>query len=199
MHINTVMRLVNAAYDLDQTLEHALREIDRRALNALVLVKRHGTLLAGYGVVAQAFREQAVSLKAAAADMRTLLPRLIEVQMRALQHGRYLDSMNLSVLASCGTNCCAGLAQSRDRWQARVQEDEAEAHKILLQLLRAVEVLEARVAEQEYVVVNGRIEAALSENVGAPLNRVSAEMGQAIRAVSTGIRQFHSVLGGVLS
>ncbi|MBU2729624.1 hypothetical protein [Acidithiobacillus caldus] len=199
MHVSTVMRLVNAAYALDRTLEQSLREIDRRALNALVLVKRHGTVLAGYGVIAQAFREQANSLKAAATDMRAILPRLIAVQMRAVQHQYYLASMNLEVLSSCGRNCCAGLTQSRDQWRSRVRKDEEEAHEILLQLLRSVEVLEARVAEQEYVVINARIEAALSESVGAPLNRVSADMGQAIQTVSIGIRQFHTILGGVLS
>ena len=43
--------------------------------------------------------------------------------------------------------------------------------------------LQEGIAEQEYVVTNGRIEAALSERSGAPLMRVSHEMGVAVATV----------------
>ena len=57
------MRHHGRSFRTRRTIEHSLHEIDRRALNAMVLVKRHGNKLASYGVVAQAFREQAVHLK----------------------------------------------------------------------------------------------------------------------------------------
>jgi hypothetical protein len=55
-----IMAVMDASHRTRRTIEQSLREIDRRALNDMALVKRHGNTLAGYGVVVQAFREQAV-------------------------------------------------------------------------------------------------------------------------------------------
>jgi hypothetical protein len=70
MDIQRIMSIMDASYHTRRTIERALHEIDRRALNAMVLVKRHGNKLAGYGVVAQAFREQAAHLKEAASPLQ---------------------------------------------------------------------------------------------------------------------------------
>ena len=56
MEIQRIMRIMDASSGTRRIIERSLHEIDRRALNAMVLVKRHGNKLASYGVVAQAFR-----------------------------------------------------------------------------------------------------------------------------------------------
>lgn len=58
MKMDAVLQLVDASFQAQRDMEKSLRDIDRRALNAMILVKRHGKALAGYGVVAQAFRER---------------------------------------------------------------------------------------------------------------------------------------------
>ncbi len=79
------MRIMDASFRTRRMIEQSLHEIDRRALNAMVLVKRHGNKLASYGVVAQAFREQAVHLKEAATPLQHSIAPLVRVQMRILQ------------------------------------------------------------------------------------------------------------------
>ena len=69
MDVKQIMHIVESSYRARHIMDTALREIDRRALNAMVLVKRHGKALAGYGVIAQSFREQAARLKRAASMM----------------------------------------------------------------------------------------------------------------------------------
>ena len=91
MDVQCIMRIMDASFRTRRTIEHSLHEIDRRALNAMVLVKRHGNKLASYGVVAQAFREQAGHLKASASPLQQSIAPLVRVQMRILQHRRYTD------------------------------------------------------------------------------------------------------------
>ncbi|MBU2804729.1 hypothetical protein HF668_06145 [Acidithiobacillus ferridurans] len=193
MDMERMMRLVDASHALDKTLASALREIDRRALNALVLVKRHGNALAGYGVVAQAFRERAASLKEAAKDMQRHVSPLILSQMRALMHERLADSF-LHIMQLMGEKSCDSLACTRQDWLKVVSGEELEARALLQQLLAAVDRIQAGIAEQEYVVVNGRIEAALSEGAGAPLSQVSSDMGAAVEIVNQAIRNYRSQL-----
>ena len=69
---------------------------------------------------------------------------------------------------------------------------------ILRQLVQTVARLQEGIAEQEYVVTNGRIEAALSERSGAPLMRVSREMGVAVATVRDAIWEYRRELEGVL-
>ena len=54
------------------------------------------------------------------------------------------------------------------------------------------------IAEQEYVVIIGRIEAALSEGTGAPLMRVSRDMGMAVATVRDAIWKYHNQLKEIL-
>ncbi|MBU2793124.1 hypothetical protein HAQ01_06935 [Acidithiobacillus thiooxidans] len=193
MDMDKMMRLVDASHALNKTLASALREIDRRALNALVLVKRHGNALAGYGVVAQAFRERAASLKELAKDMQHHVSPLILLQMRALMHKRVADSF-FHVENLMGDKSCSSLSSKRQEWLTAVADEELEARVLFQQLLAAVDRIQAGIAEQEYVVVNGRIEAALSEGTGAPLSRVSRDMGGAVDIVSQAIRNYRRQL-----
>ncbi|MBU2766748.1 hypothetical protein HAP94_11200 [Acidithiobacillus ferrivorans] len=198
MDMEQTMRLVDASHQMDKTMASGLREIDRRALNALVLVKRHGNVLAGYGVVAQAFRERAATLKASAKEMQQFVGPLIQTQMRILQHERLAESF-ARMAKLTGQESCPSLASARDNWKKVVANENGEAQSLLRQLLQAVDVIQVGIAEQEYVVVNGRIEAALSEGAGAPLMRVSRDMGAAVDVVNQAIRQYRSQLEESLS
>lgn len=193
MDMKKMMELVDDSHHLDKVLANALREIDRRALNALVLVKRHGNALAGYGVVAQAFRERAAFLKESAKDMQQHISPLILLQMRALMHRRVADSF-LHIENIMRTKDCVSLACTRKAWLETVASEEAGSHMLFRQLLASVDRVQAGIAEQEYVVVNGRIEAALSEETGAPLSQVSRDMGGAINIVSEAIRHYRRQL-----
>lgn len=195
MKMDAVLQLVDASFQAQRDMEKSLRDIDRRALNAMILVKRHGKALAGYGVVAQAFRERAARLREAAARLQADIAPLIEVQMRILQHSRLQDSI-LEMerrLGIRGTRC-ASLSDSRKAWTERIRAEEEQAHLILRRLLATVEKLLEGIEEQEYVVTNGRIEAALVEAVGAPLMRVSRDMGEAVAAVADAIRRYKTQL-----
>lgn len=193
MELEQIMKLVDAAHALDKTLAQALREIDRRALNALVLVKRHGTALVGYGVVAQAFRERATALKEAAQTMQAVIPPLIQTQMRILQHKSYADAF-ADMIARLGEKTCPTLTRSQSDWEQFIAHENREADALIQQLIIEVDRLQAGIAEQAYVVVNGRIEAALSESTGAPLARVSRDMGDAVEVVSRAVGTFRSLV-----
>ena len=185
--MDAVLQLVDASFRAQQDMEKSLRDIDRRALNAMILVKRHGKVLAGYGVVAQAFRERAAKLREAAAHLQADIAPLIEVQMRILQHTRLQDSI-LQMERRLGER------GSRQTWAKRIHKEEEQAHFILRRLLTTVEKLLEGIEEQEYVVTNGRIEAALVEAVGAPLMRVSRDMGEAVAAVADAIHRYKTQL-----
>ncbi|WP_081576754.1 hypothetical protein [Acidithiobacillus thiooxidans] len=171
------------------TLAEALREIDRMSLNALVLVKRQGNALAGYGVVAQAFRERAAFLKEAAHEMQSYVSPLIQTQLHVLKYTRMADSYARQVKHVNTTNC-PSLECTYKQWKQNAATKEAEAHRLLQHLLHAVVRVEEGINEQEYVVVNGRIEAALSEGIGVPLARVSDEMGVAVEKVHQAISDY---------
>jgi hypothetical protein len=199
MDIATVMRIMDSSSRTRRTMERSLHEIDRRALNAMVLVKRHGNRLASYGVVALAFREQAVRLKAAAAPLEQLIAPLVRAHLRILQHRRFADTFRRAAGMSSG-NARGGafLAQSERNWQRDIEAEEAEGLSILRHLVETVTRLQEGIAEQEYVVTNGRIEAALSEEIGAPLMRVSQEMGTAVAKVRDAIWEYRGELEEVL-
>lgn len=194
MDIGRVMEIMDASSRTRRTIDRSLHEIDRRALNAMVLVKRHGTKLASYGVVAQAFREQAVRLKAAAAPLQQSVAPLVRVQLRILQQARFAEMFRRTAEMMQPHHPAGGfLSQS-----SAAAVDEAEAIAILRHLVETVTRLQEGVAEQEYVVTNGRIEAALSEQSGAPLMRVSHEMGLAVSKVRDAIWTYHAKLEEVL-
>ena len=199
MNIQQIMRIMDASSRTRRTIERSLHEIDRRALNAMVLVKRHGNKLASYGVVAQSFREQALVLKDAAAPLQQLVAPLIRSQLRILQHAGFSEIFHRSAkLMKADARSEEFLRQSELARQRNIESDETEGITILRRLVKTVARLQEGIAEQEYVVTNGRIEAALSEQSGAPLMRVSQEMGLAVAKVREAIWKYRSELEEVL-
>jgi len=199
MDIQRIMSIMDASYHTRRTIERSLHEIDRRALNAMVLVKRHGNKLAGYGVVAQAFREQAAHLKEAASPLQHSVAPLVRAHMHILQHRRYAELFQRIARQACRNFSCKDfVCRSEGSWQRRIEAEEAEALVILRQLVQTVARLQEGIAEQEYVVTNGRIEAALSERSGAPLMRVSHEMGMAVATVRDSIWEYRNKLEEIL-
>jgi len=199
MDTQRIMKIMDASYHTCRTIEQSLHEIDRRALNAMVLVKRHGNKLAGYRVVAQAFRERAGHLKDAASPLQHSVAPLVRSHMRTLQHRRNAEVFRRVALAMRGKGKPhLLLSQSGGNWDRRIAAEEAEALVILRRLVQTVTRLQEGIAEQEYVVTNGRIEAALSERSGAPLMRVSQEMGVAVAKVREAIWKYRGELEEVL-
>jgi len=199
MDIQRTMQIMDASSRTRRTIERSLHEIDRRALNAMVLVKRHGNKMASYGVVAQAFREQAVHLKNAAAPLQQSVAPLVRAQLRILQHARFTEMFRRTAeIMKANGRSIAFLTQSEVNWRRNVEAEEAEGIAILRHLLDTVTRLQEGIAEQEYVVTNGRIEAALSEQSGAPLMRVSHEMGLAVSKVRDAIWSYRAELEEVL-
>jgi len=191
MDMERIMALVDASYQTRARMEGALRDIDRRALNAMVLVKRHGNALAGYGVVASAFREGAARLKESGARLQEAIAPLVRAYMRILQHQSYAELFHRMRVAMDGSGkTCPTLGCTEERWAQTIAAEEAEAMQSLQHLLQAVQRIQEQIAEQEYIVTNGRIEAALSENTGAPLMRVSRDMGSAVTIVREAIGRY---------
>lgn len=199
MDIQRIMQIMDASSRTRRTIERSLHEIDRRALNAMVLVKRHGNKLASYGVVAQAFREQAVHLKDAAAPLQQSVAPLVRVELRILQNARFTEMFRRTKeMTKANGRFSTFLSQSEQNWRRNIEAEEAEGITILRQLVETVVRLQEGIAEQEYVVTNGRIEAALSEQSGAPLMRVSHEMGLAVAKVRDAIWKYRAELEEVL-
>ena len=199
MEVKSIMRIMDASFRTRRMIELSLHEIDRRALNAMVLVKRHGNRLASYGVVAQAFREQAVHLKEAATPLQQSITPLVRVQMRILQHRRYTDLFHRTAQGMhANADAKTFLSQSEGNWQHNIDNEAGEGVAILRRLVETVVRLQEGITEQEYVVTNGRIEAALSEQSGAPLMRVSHEMGLAVAKVRDAIWKYRGELEEVL-
>jgi len=199
MDVERIMQIMDASSRTRHIIDRALHEIDRRALNAMVLVKRHGNKLASYGVVAQAFREQAVHLKHAAAPLQQSVAPLVRVQMRVLQNARFLEMFRRTTeLVNTDGRSNSFLTQSEVNWQRNTEAEEADGLAILRHLVETVAQLQEGITEQEYVVTNGRIEAALSEQSGAPLMRVSHEMGLAVAKVRDAIWKYRAELEEVL-
>ena len=199
MDIRRVMHIMDVSFRTRRTIERSLHEIDRRALNAMVLVKRHGNKLAGYGVVAQSFREQAVQLKKAATPLQQSIAPLVRVQMRILQDDRMVQMFRRAGQAAAGREgALACFNQSEAAWSRNIETQQTEVIAILHRLTDTVSRLQEGITEQEYVVTNGRIEAALSEQSGAPLMRVSHEMGLAVAKVRDAIWNYRGELEEVL-
>lgn len=198
MEIRNMMAIMDLSFLTRRTIEHSLHEIDRRALNAMVLVKRHGKKLAGYGVVAQAFREQAARLKEAASPLQRSIAPLVRAQMRILQHRRHAELFRRAEQTLGAEKTCSLQLGKGSAWQEIIATEEAEALTILRTLIQRVIQLQEGILEQEYVVTIGRIEAALSEASGAPLMRVSQEMGVAVATVRDAIWRYRNHLEEVL-
>ncbi len=199
MNIQDLMELVDDSHLVLRTLEKSLREIDRRALNAMVLVKRHGSALAGYGVVAQAFRERATFLTKSGLLLHECIAPLIQAHMHIMQNRRYLVIFQTMIedLDRKGKTSPA-LENTRMNLAGRIAIEEGCALVILKKVIHAAGRMQESIAEQEYIVTNGRIEAALSIDSGAPLVSVSREMGQAVSTVAQSIRSYSKQLERIL-
>ena len=169
-------------------LQRRLREIDRKALNAQILVKRHGKALIGYGVVAQSFREGAQQLQSASILVQQAIEPLIYGFMRTLQGTQQTDKLqNLpESVRSLAPHLMVTLAQH----QRAIEEDARRTARDAQRLMQALGRFQSVVAEIEYVVVNGRIEAALKGSGQAALAQVSADMDKAIRHVRELLRTY---------
>jgi hypothetical protein len=199
MEVKSIMRIMDGLFRTQRRIELSLHEIDRRALNAIVLVKRHGNRLASYGVVAQAFREQAIYLKEAAIPLQQSITPLVHVQTRILQLRRYIDVFQRTAQGMhANDDAKAFLSQSKENWQHNIDNEAAEEVAILRRLVEIVVRLQEGITAQEYVVTNGRIEAALSEQSAVPLMRVSHEMGLAVAKIRDAIWKYRGELEEVL-
>ena len=166
------IRIADATFAFQTELRTRLREIDRKALNAQVLVKRHGKQLAGYGVVAQSFREGAQRMQDAAADVRGAIQPLMSGFMHSLRESQIVDK-----LAARGAGAARStLEQSAQRRSTHVEQMRRSSDR----LRQALERFDSVVAELEYVVVNGRIQASLKGDGQFALAQVSTDMDRAV-------------------
>ncbi len=188
--------VADATYAFQRALKKRLREIDRKALNAQVLVKRHGKELAGYGVVAQAFREGAQAMQTAAEQVQKFINPLMLHFMETLRNAQQMDS--LRNIHDAATADCPSLAE-RMRQHADMQERHAAvSRRASLALNSALDRFQSVIAEIDYVVVNGRIEAALKGAVSAPLAQVSLEMDRSITGVQELLRTYREQIERII-
>lgn len=191
-----VITIINASYAVRKAMDTSLSDIDRKALNAMVLVKRHGGRLAGYGVIAGSFREKATELKNLSETLRQQITPLVEGYLQALRDHYYIDTFEtLSADLSGLRERCPSLEKTIDEWKQAILVDGKRCDKAMSELLRTVERIRAGIDEQEYVVINGRIESALAEGSGAPLTQVSRDMGVSVEKLSVAIRKYEQQLG----
>jgi len=189
--------VADATFAFQGALKKRLREIDRKALNAQVLVKRHGKELAGYGVVAQAFREGAQAMQNAADQVQDLINPLMLHFMETLRDVQQMQS--LRHIQSAATAHCPALAE-RLRHHADMQERHAAGSRRAGQALgAALDRFQAVIAELDYVVVNGRIEAALKGAVNAPLAQVSLEMDRSVSGVQELLRAYREKIERIIA
>jgi hypothetical protein len=190
-----ITAIINASYAVRKALDTSLSDIDRKALNALVLVKRHGDILAGYGVIAISFREKSTELKSLSAILRKQITPLVEGYLQAVRDQYYIDVFEqVPEHASGFWKQCPDLAQTLTDWKAAILADKKRCRVAMDELLHTVERIRAGIDEQEYVVINGRIESALSEGSGAPLAQVSRDMGVSVGKLSVAIREYEKQL-----
>ena len=180
--------VADATYAFQGALKRCLREIDRKALNAQVLVKRHGKELAGYGVVAQAFREGAQAMQTAAEQVQKLINPLMLHFMETLRDVQQIES--LRSIHSIANEQCPALAERMRRHAEMQDRHAAGSRRAGLALNSALDRFQSVIAELDYVVVNGRIEAALKGAVNAPLAQVSLEMDRSVSGVQELLRAY---------
>ncbi len=204
MNPRHVAALADGSFHAKAALHRSLREIDRRALNAIVHVKRHGRRLAGYGIIAQAFREQAAELRSLLEAMQKLMRPLIYAQMEIVRDEQTWQMFKrLRVAERIDANASAHSYSLLDKVEEKLRR-KGHVHKLqmrtaLLDLIRAVGLLQECVSAQEYVVVNGRIEAALLLAEGGDLlMQVSADMAEAVAATRQAVERYRHQLEEVL-
>ena len=184
--------MADATCTFQLEIKRRLREIDRKALNAQVLVKRHGKDLSGYGVVAQSFREGAGAMQAAVDAVQEIIAPLMTGRMDDMRAALQLETMERvqegmqdDMRARCG-----GLETYRNQLEEERALNEEQRREIGGNLLKALERFEEVVTELDYVVVNGRIEAALKSGTTAPLAQVSMDMHRAVSSVRDVLRGY---------
>lgn len=180
--------MADATCTFQLEIKRRLREIDRKALNAQVLVKRHGKDLSGYGVVAQSFREGAGAMQAAVDAVQEIIAPLMTGRMDDMRAALQLETLE-RVQDNVVKNCAA-VATYRSRLQDEREVNEKERRAIGANLLKALGRFEEVVTELDYVVVNGRIEAALKSGSTAPLSQVSMDMYRAVASVREVLRGY---------
>ena len=188
--------VADATYAFQGQLQRRLREIDRKALNAQVLVKRHGKDLAGYGVVAQAFREGAQQLQAAASDVQQAIHPLMLGFMQTLRDTHQIGK--LQRLPETIRQLAPNLQRTVIEHTQRLEQRTEQSRRTSTGLRRALARFESVVAELEYVVVNGRIEAALKGDARAALAQVSTDMDNAVIQVRDLLRAYTEHIEKVL-
>lgn len=188
--------VADATYAFQGALKRRLREIDRKALNAQVLVKRHGKELAGYGVVAQAFREGAQAMQTAAEQVQKLINPLMLHFMETLRDVQQIES--LRSIHSIANEQCPALAERMRRHAEMQDRHAAGSRRAGLALNSALDRFQSVIAELDYVVVNGRIEAALKGAVNAPLAQVSLEMDRSVSGVQDLLRAYREQIERII-
>ncbi|MDD4885657.1 MAG: chemotaxis protein [Thiomonas sp.] len=188
--------VADATYAFQGALKKRLREIDRKALNAQVLVKRHGKDLAGYGVVAQAFREGAQAMQIAAEQVQKLINPLMLHFMETLRDVQQMES--LRNIHNAATTHCPSMAERLRQHADMHDRHAASSRRAGLALNIALDRFQAVIAELDYVVVNGRIEAALKGAVNAPLSQVSMEMDRSVTGVQDLLRTYREQIERII-
>jgi len=188
--------VADATFAFQSDRHRRLREIDRKALNAQVLVKRHGKELIGYGVVAQSFREGAQQLQQASAAVQQAIEPLMLGFMQTLRDTQHIDQ--IADLPDFIRQQMPQIAQTIANYQRRLDQGTVHSRRAAQRLDQALRRFEAIVAEIDYVVVNGRIEAALKGSAQASLAQVSAEMDKAVVEVRKLLRAFRQSVDDLL-
>ena len=188
--------VADLTFSFQGQLRRYLREIDRKALNAQVLVKRHGKDLAGYGVVAQSFREGAQQLQSAADEMQQAIHPLMLGFMQTLLDSYRIDK--LKHLPETARQLAPGLQRAIEEHQTQLENRAEQGRRASTRLRQALARFESVVAELEYVVVNGRIEAALKGDARGALAQVSSDMDKAVVQVRNLLRTYTDHIEKVL-
>lgn len=188
--------VADATFAFQGQLQRRLREIDRKALNAQVLVKRHGKELAGYGVVAQSFREGAQQLQDAASDVQHAIHPLMLGFMQTLRDRHQIGK--LQRLPENVRQQAPNLQRTITEQARRLEQRSDQSRRTGTGLRQALSRFESVVAELEYVVVNGRIEAALKGDARAALAQVSTDMDNAVVQVRDLLRAYTEHIEKVL-
>ena len=180
--------VADATYNFQGQLQRRLRKIDRKALNAQVLVKRHGKELAGYGVVAQSFREGAQQLQDAAGAVQRAIHPLMLGFMETLRDTQQIEK--LEHLPESVRKQAPALHGAIRGYQRALRSRTEQSMRSGTRLRQSLGRFESVVSELEYVVVNGRIEAALKGDARAALAQVSADMDNAVAQVRELLREY---------
>lgn len=191
---SSLLGMADASFAFQMQLRQRLREIDRKALNAQLLVKRHGRGLAGYGVVAQSFRDGAQQLQHAAARVREAIQPLIVAFMQSLRDGAQFDKLRRLPEA-----VHRRLPQLEAMQRERGASHDAQRRRACARLRRALSQLEGVVGELEYVAVNASIEAALHGAMQAQLAQVSQDMRRAVVQLREQLGRYLEHMRGVLA